>query len=230
MDGVQVGQHPIITRLMKGIYNRRPASRRLYPSWDAGKVISLLRDFPSPAPFHLLIRKTAFLIAMASTRRPSELASLRISPNFLSINSTSARFIPSQLSKTDKAGRMGKPIIIYRLSSDSSICPVTALEALIAERNKLNVPHDYLFCEEKAPYSRLSSSAFSHRLKLILSQAGIDAPPGSTRAMSTSAAFSGGVDIDAILRAGDWSGAEVFFRFYCRDLGVTPQGPPSLDE
>ena len=227
VSGTHLGQHPLIVRLMKGVHNHRPPSRRLFPSWNAGQVVSSFKDWPSPPPLHLQIRKAAFLLAMASTRRPSELAGLRISTSYLSINSTSARFVPTRLNKTDKAGHMGKPIIVYRLSADPSLCPVAAVESLISLREEEDIPHDYLFCEDKAPFKRLSTSAFSRRIGWILRQAGVDAPPGSTRAMSSSAAFSRGVSIDAILRAGDWSGADTFFRFYCRDLGVDPRDPPS---
>ena len=126
---------------------------------------------------------------------------------------------------------MGKPISVYRLSADPFICPVSNVELLLQLRQGLDISHDFLFHEDKSPFQPLSVAAFSRRISWVLDRAGIAAPPGSTRAMSTSSAFSKGLDLDAILRAGNWAGADVFFRFYCRDLGVTPQGPPaSLDE
>ena len=231
LNALPIGQHPLVTRLMKGVHNKRPPTRRLFPSWNAGSVIQMFKDWSSPHSLHNQIRKTAFLLAMASTRRPSELASLKVSETFLSINPTSARFVPSLLSKTDKAGRMGKPISVYRLSADPFICPVSNVELLLQLRQGLDISHDFLFHEDKSPFQPLSVAAFSRRISWVLDRAGIAAPPGSTRAMSTSSAFSKGLDLDAILRAGNWAGADVFFRFYCRDLGVTPQGPPaSLDE
>ena len=74
IDSLPVGQHPLVSRLMKGVYNQRPPTRRLFPSWDAGAVIQMFQDWASPHSLHDQIRKTAFLLAMASTRRPSELA------------------------------------------------------------------------------------------------------------------------------------------------------------
>ena len=220
VDGVPVGQHPFVKRLMKGVFNKRPPSRRLYPSWRIADVCKIFEDWPSPLPLGLLIKKTAFLLAMASSRRPSEISSFRISPQFFSSNATSARFVPTRLSKTDRPDHMSPAITVYRLLDDPSLCPVVATEQLIAARAPLAINHDYLFCAESAPYAPLSTSAFSRRISWILMRAGVSAPPGSTRAMSVSAAFSGSLDLGAILRAGDWSGAETFFRFYCRDLGV----------
>ena len=75
IDSLPVGQHPLVSRLMKGIYNQCP------PSWDVGAIIQIFCDWPSPHYLHDQIRKTAFLLAMASTQRLSELASLRVSDN-----------------------------------------------------------------------------------------------------------------------------------------------------
>ena len=55
-------------------------------------------------------------------------------------------------------------------------------------------------------------------IKELLVSAGIDAPPGSTRAMATSAAIAGGVDLNAILLAEDWSSASTFFGWYYQEL------------
>ena len=77
IDSLPVGQHPLVSRLMKGVYNQCPPTGKLFPSWDAGAIIQIFRVWPSPHSLHDQIRKTAFLLAMASTRRPSELASLK---------------------------------------------------------------------------------------------------------------------------------------------------------
>ena len=116
---------------------------------------------------------------------------------------------------------MGPAIVIYRLADCPSLCPVKSTEDLISIRASLDIQHDFLFCADSAPYAPLSTPAFSRRIAWVLQQAGVNAPPGSTRAMSASAAFSGSLDLNAILRAGDWSGADTFFRFYCRDLGAS---------
>ena len=150
----------------------------------------------------------------------------RVSPQFFSFNGTSARFVPSRLSKTDRPEHMGPEIIVFRLKDDPFLCPVAATEQLITARRSLNIDHDSLFCADSEPYAPLSTASFSRRIAWVLSQAGVSAPPGSTRSMSVSAAFSGGMDLSAILRAGDWSGADTFFRFYCRDLGAA-QGSAS---
>ena len=63
------------------------------------------------------------------------------------MSSSCVRFIPSQLSKTDRPSHMGPPIVISRLpvSNDDSICPVAALEKLLVKREQLNIAHDFIF-------------------------------------------------------------------------------------
>ena len=217
IDGAPVGEHQLVCRLIKGIFHQRPPQRRVYQPWDVGKVLAVFSSWSSPLDFKQLQRKTAFLIAMATARRPSELASLRCSPAFMSRSSAGVRFIPSALSKTDRHSHLGPPITISRLDSeDTSFCPVSSLDALLRMRQELGIRHDYVFCDFRHPHAKISSAAFARRLAWPLRRAGISAPPSSTRSVSVSDAFARGVDLEAILNAGDWSGAQTFYRHYLR--------------
>ena len=189
-----------------------------------GKVFKVFTSWPYFLSLKQLQRKAAFLVAMATSRRPSELASLRCSPSFMSSTSDELRFLPSCLSKTDRQTHLGPPIVIKRLSgSDSSLCAVAALEDLLQLRSSLPLDHDYVFFQFKPPYEKVSTASFSQRLAWALKAAGISAPPGSTRSVSVSDAFSRGVDLAAILRAGDWSGAQTFYRHYLRPSVASSQ-------
>ena len=153
---------------MRGVFNKRPPSRRLYPSWKMSDIVQVFEGWSSPPLFKELIRKTAFLLAMASTRRPSEISSFRISPNFFSCNATSACFVPTRLSKTDRHDHMGPAIIVYRLVDSPALCPVEATEQLIAARAALNINHDFLFCADSPPFAPLTASTFSRRIAWVL--------------------------------------------------------------
>ena len=224
IDRVAVGEHPLVCRVVKGIFNQRPPTRKIYDAWDVGKVFKVFTSWPCPLSLKQLQRKAAFLVAMATSRRPSELASLRCSSSFMSSTSDELRFLPSCLSKTDRQTHLGPPIVIKRLSGpDSSLCAVAALENLLQLRSSLQLDHDYVFFQFKPPYEKVSTASFSQRLAWALKAAGISAPPGSTRSVSVSDAFSRGVDLAAILRAGDWSGAQTFYRHYLRPSMASSQ-------
>ena len=78
VDGTPVGQHPVITRLMKGIYNSRPPQPRYSSSWDVAKVTGHLRGMgPNPElSLKQLILKLVILMALVEASRSSELAAL----------------------------------------------------------------------------------------------------------------------------------------------------------
>ena len=42
IDGEPVGQHPVITRFMKGVFNIKPAVPKYNFTWDVGVVITYL--------------------------------------------------------------------------------------------------------------------------------------------------------------------------------------------
>ena len=217
--GFSVGTHPVLAHLTRGIFNLRPPSRRLFPSWDVASVFAVFDVMAPPLDFAALQRRCAFFLAMATSRRPSELASLRCDPAFMSISADRVRFLPSQLSKTDRQTHMGGPIIVQRLSPPGPRCPVAALEDLLRSRTALGIRHVHIFSSLSPPHGPISVSSFSDLIRWAFRQAGVAAPPGSTRHISVSDAVARGVSIDEALRAGDWSGAGTFFRHYFRPSG-----------
>ena len=42
IEGVPIGQHPLVTRLLKGVYNTRPPKRRYTETWDVDGVLNHL--------------------------------------------------------------------------------------------------------------------------------------------------------------------------------------------
>ena len=221
IDNFSIGEHPTISKIVKGVFNLRPPQRRLYEAWDAGKVFATFSS-SSSSSFDEAQRETAFLFAMATSRRPSEIASLKCSPSFMIKTSDHVRFIPSRLSKTDRPSHLGPPILIRRLpvpaanSSDISKCPLASLEHLLRLREENNIQHDYVFSASAPPHPPIDTAGFSSLIRASFKRAGIAAPPGSTRSISVSDAFARGSSVDQVLQAGDWSNARTFFTFYGR--------------
>ena len=58
IDNVCVGVHPLVSRLMKGIFNLRPAVPKYLKTWDVSVVLKYLISL-SPAPF-LSLKKYDF--------------------------------------------------------------------------------------------------------------------------------------------------------------------------
>ena len=44
LDGKAVGQHPVICKILKGMYNRRPQQSRYSSTWDVDVVLEYIRE------------------------------------------------------------------------------------------------------------------------------------------------------------------------------------------
>ena len=86
VDGLPVGQLPLVKRLMKGIFTKRPLPRKIPAVWNPSKVLDLFQSWPLPLSLAQLLRKTAFLVTIITARRHSELSPLLCDPDHLQID------------------------------------------------------------------------------------------------------------------------------------------------
>jgi hypothetical protein len=106
IDGVLVGEHPIIKRLMGGVFNKRPPRREAPTLWDPLKVLSVFQHWPVDLPLSSLMRKGAFLMAIATAKRVHELASLLSDTNHFRWEGDAICFTLTRLTKTDRPGHL----------------------------------------------------------------------------------------------------------------------------
>jgi len=68
VDGVSVGSHPTITRLLKGAFNTRPPLPRYSAFWDAGTVITYLKTLGENVSLNVrqLTLKTTMLLGLCA--------------------------------------------------------------------------------------------------------------------------------------------------------------------
>ena len=78
VEGVPIGQHPLVTRLIKGVYNSRPPRPRYSATWDVDSVIRYLASLEGDNVLFLktLSQKTALLMSLVEASRTSELQTL----------------------------------------------------------------------------------------------------------------------------------------------------------
>ena len=79
IEGTSIGQHPLVTRLMKGIYNSRPPRPCYETPWDV--VIDHLISMGDNQGLSLksLSQELAVLLALVEASRSSKLAALDLS-------------------------------------------------------------------------------------------------------------------------------------------------------
>ena len=80
IEGTPVGQHPLIVRLLKGVFNLSPPMPRYTYTWDVPQVFTLLRSMGSNESLTLkkLTQKLVMLLALALGQRCSNLVRLSL--------------------------------------------------------------------------------------------------------------------------------------------------------
>ncbi|KAF7253383.1 Serine/threonine-protein kinase PrkC [Varanus komodoensis] len=90
VDRSPLFSHPILKRFLKGLYNLNPSIRPVMPTWGLSVVLQALMKAPfeplATVDLRLVSWKTAFLVAVMSARRASELCARRVDPPYLNFH------------------------------------------------------------------------------------------------------------------------------------------------
>jgi hypothetical protein len=76
VDGVNIGDHPLVKRLMRGVFKERPLRQANPALWDPLKVLDIFQHWPVDLPLSKLMRKGSFLMALTTAKRAAELVAL----------------------------------------------------------------------------------------------------------------------------------------------------------
>ena len=220
MLSVNVGSHPLVSRLLKGMFNARPPAPRYSDSWDVTRVVQYLRSCPSEdLSIVELGKKVVTLMALANASRCSDLAALE--RDYLRWTPSGAKFTVVQLTKTRTLGPP-KSVHYSFLSEDPEVCPATTLKIYLSKTSdrvaEVNSPKP-VFLTSKKPFRRARPGTLGHWIKDCLGKAGVDTErftAHSTRSASSSRARARGVPIAEILKMANWTSDSTFERFYYR--------------
>ena len=88
--GNRIGSNPVLSDLIRSFELQRPVQRSLLPKWDLSWVLVCLQKPPfepldKASKFHVTI-KTAFLLALATAKRCSEIHALAMDSQHLRFN------------------------------------------------------------------------------------------------------------------------------------------------
>ena len=223
IDSVNVGSHPVVSRLLRGMFNARPPAPRYSESWNVAMVVQYLRNCPSEGlPIAELGKKVVTLMVLANASRCYDLAAL--DRDYLRWTPSGAQFTVVQLTKTRTPG---PPKLVHYsfLSEDPEVCPATTLRIYLTKTSDrvaiVNSPKP-VFLTSRKPFRRARPETLGHWIKDCLGKAGVDTErftAHSTRSASSSQARARGVPIAEILKVANWTSDSTFERFYYRSEG-----------
>lgn len=218
-----ITQHPLIKRFVKGVFNLNPPTPRYAFTWDIRLVFNYLSSLGEnhDLSFLQLSKKTAILLALLAGKRVDSVHSYSKAEGMMLCTALDCTFIPSRLLKHTSPNIPLKPITYRNFPQNPLLCPVTTVADFLICRSELNPPSTALFISSTKPHGAASKDTVARWIKDILSYSGVDTSifkPHSCRSASSSAAKSAGLPIHTILKAGDWSNSQTFFKHYCRDI------------
>ena len=124
VDGQPVGQHPLVTRMLQGVYNERPPLPKYSTVWDVGVVLRYLRGLGENGTLslRLLTLKSVMLLALTRPARSIDLSKLDIRAHFYT--SAGVTFKAQHLSKQSRSLKPLADFFYPRYPEDENICPV----------------------------------------------------------------------------------------------------------
>ena len=220
-DGYLVGQHPLVIRLMKGIFNSRPVVPKLFPAWSVKTVLSTLATW-SPAnslSLKLLSLKTLMLFALATAKRVSSIKLLTTRWGYIEISEGKIVLQPLGLEKHSRLDKSFPPITLRTYNEDPRLCPVYYLKVYLKRTESLRSTES-VFVTITRPHGAAAVTTLLRWLKSVISQSGQLGSGGSVRSVTTSTAIGVGVTMEKVLEAGDWSRASTFRNFYYKSVPI----------
>ena len=221
IDGVPVGEHPLVSRLMRGVHNTRPPERRIAPAWSVDKVLDTVRQWSPVTALSLktLTLKTVLLLALVTGKRCSSLALLSVKETHCQFSSSRVQLRPRGLEKTSRPGHTVKAITV-EACEDLDLDPVSHMKEYVARTQPLRKT-EVLFVTLTKPHTAAKRTTLASWLKQAIALSGQWGSAGSTRSVSTSTALNRGVSLEEVLEAADWTRSSTFSRHYYRpDVGV----------
>ena len=140
VDGQPVGQHPLITRLLKGAFNERPPLPRYSTFWDIGVVLRYLKLLGTNEALTLcsLALKATILLALTRSSRSVGLRKLDIRSQ--SLTAEGMLFEPQHLLKQSRPSKPLADFFYPRFPDEPLICLVVTIQAYEKRTQEFCVP------------------------------------------------------------------------------------------
>ena len=217
VEGMPAGQHELVKKFMRGVFNLRPALPKYTNIWDVDVVLKLMRKW-APVKY-LTLKKLTFklltLLLLLTGQRGQAIHTLELKNIVVKKSKVMINF--TQVLKTTRPGHHQSPIAISGYAPDRRLCIVTVLTEYLKRTRRLRKDTDRLLISTIAPHGGVSRDTISRWLRLTLKEAGIDTSifaPHSTRSAATSKASRNYVPSDIIIKAAGWASDSTFRRYY----------------
>ena len=225
IDGYHVGQHPYVTRLLRGALNSRPPKPRYTHTWNVDVMVKYIVSLDKNRSLALKVisMKLVTLFALTCPERISALATLDL--RHCSIHPEGVSFKLTTPRKSGSADKLAEAFFA-RFDQDKRLCSVECLRQYLKSTRDIRpvIPSsqpDRLFISFIRPHKPVTSTTLGRWLRNFMKAAGIDSKifkAHSVRGASTTAAANAFVPLSTIMAMADWSSSSTFRTFYYKPL------------
>ena len=231
-----------MSELIRSFQRQRPVERSLAPKWDLAFVCAHICKAPfeplTNASLLHLSMKTAFLLAMATAKRVSEIHAFSIDKQHFRFNkldgSLTLRTQVGFLAKNQLPSRAPDSINIPKLSNfchrndfNFKLCPIRAIKVYLNRTKPFRKGRNRLFLPIKGDHD-LKKTTISSWVRYTIRHAYNSISRSQTklfktrahelRALSASWAYFNFIPLDEIIKAAVWSASSTFAYHYLRDF------------
>ena len=216
-NGLPMGEHPLIRRFLKGIFELRPSLPKYNFIWDVNKVFTYFKTLPALENVSLknLSYKTVTLLCLVTGQRCQTIHTIDI--NKIQSFSDKMRITIHKPLKTTKPGKHQAPLELRHYPEEPKLCIVKTLSHYLERTKMLRGENSALFISFHKPHNPVSKDTIARWVKATLSDSGIDTDifsAHSCRAASTSATKQAGMNLSEIIKSAGWSNERTFAKHY----------------
>ena len=170
------GQHPLVCRLLQGIFNSGPPKPRYIWFWDVNRVLGFIESLLPSEDLDLktLTSKTVILLALCNADRSSDIHALSL--QYRIYKPEGVLFVIPNLTKTRRSGPP-REVTYLKFEENHKLCPVRCLKAY-ENKTEPHRPKDLssssLFIATRKPFKPVSSQTISRWIRAFMEKAGID--------------------------------------------------------
>ena len=177
VDGMKVGQHPMVSALMTGVSNERPQVPRHTYVWDVEVVLRYMRGLEendSLSSLKFMSWKVATLLGLCNVHRSQELGALDVKFMSKSDGNYTCGFGVSV--KHRRKGKPSPPVVFYQFKGDTKLCPVNTLDEYLKRTKEYRLEADTtkVFLSVVQPHNPVTRSTIAKWVVGFLKLAGID--------------------------------------------------------
>lgn len=224
VDGCRAGNHPLVNRLLRGVFNLRPSTPRYTDIWDVQLVLQKIRTLGPLCALSLkdLTLKLVMLMALSQAARLQTLHLLLFENIQIKKDSISVWLGGNVKQCRPKFNLRMVSFKVY--TKDSRLCVCETLKMYIARtkqfRNEVQQNGNLLISFIK-PHRNVTKDTIARWIRTMLFSSGVDTEKfsaGSVRTAAVSKAKAMAVPIKHIMAKAGWSRETTFAKHYDKEI------------